>query len=640
MLQSIRDRASGIVLWFVVAIIVVPFAFWGISNYFGESAQPKLATVGDAHITRAQFQNAYEQQYQRLMQMMGKQFNPDQINQQAFRRNVLQGLIQQTLMSQQSIRAGYQVDNHQILSYIRQIPAFQKNGKFSFNTYKQLLARQGMTPEQFQSELRESLRVQQLQQGITQSAFVTDQEIDQVYALRHESRKVQYAVFDPAQYVKSVQVDENEIKNYYDQHKADFKTPEQVKLAYLDLDVDQLASDVKVTESDLRPLYKQEKNRFTAAAQRKAQHILISVNNGDWAAAKNKIESIRQKIKNGASFAEMAKKYSDDTGSADQGGELGWVTQGTMAPPFDKALFALKPGEISQPVKTRFGWQLIKLEAVRPEHTKAFNDPSVQKALTKQYQHQQAQQKFQKLSNQLDQKTFVNPDSLQPAAKALGLQIKTTNWLSRSNHKGIFQYSKVRKAAFSDTVLHQHSNSRPIDVGQNREIVIRLNDFRPSKQLPLKTVHDEVASRVRQTKAAQKAQEQAHALVKTAASAKGGNLSAAAAQGVKVVSSGFIERDDNKLPTQIVTAAFSMSRPQNGKDAFKTVKLADGKVAVVALRAVRKADITKAGKKERQQLRNSLERLASSSELDAYQRALRHSIKVEVHTNNLLSQQP
>lgn len=637
MLQSIRDRASGIVLWFVVAIIVVPFAFWGISNYFEGSAQPKLATVGSVHITRAQFQNAYEQRYRRLMQVMGKQFNPDQINQQDFRRNVLEGLIQQALLSQQAIRAGYHVDNHQILAYIRQIPAFQKNGSFSFDTYKQLLARQRMTPEQFEGELRESLRVQQLQQGITQSAFVTDHEIDQVYALRHESRKVQYVVFDPAQYEKSVHIGDGDIKHYYDQHKADFKTPEQVKLAYLDLSVDQLADQVKVSDSDLRPLYKQERDRFTAAAQRKARHILISVNKGDWAAAKKKIEGIRQKIENGASFADMAKKYSDDTGSADQGGELGWITQGTMAPPFDKALFALKPGTVSQPVKTHYGWQLIKLEGVRPERTKPFSDPSVQKALKRQYRRQQAQKEFQKLSNELDQKTFVNPNSLQPAAKALGLQIKTTDWLSHSNRQGIFQYAKVRKAAFSDTVLHQHSNSRPIDVGQNHEIVVRMSDFRPSKQLPLKTVHDAVASKVRQVKAAQEAQKQAKALVK-AADKKGGGLSAAAPQGTKVVSPGFIERDDQKLPPQVVSSVFNMPRPQSGKGEFKSVKLAHGKVAVVALDAVRKADISKASKKERQQLRNGLERLASSSEFDAYQRALRQNIKVEVHAGDLLSQ--
>ena len=637
MLQSIRDRASGIILWFVVAIIVVPFAFWGISNYFGTAAQPKLATVGDAHITQAQFQNAYERQYRRLMQTMGKQFNPDQIDQQAFRHRVLEGLIQQALMSQQSIRDGYQVNNQQILSYLRQIPVFQSNGKFSFDRYKQVLARQGMTPSQFESELRQSLRVQQLQQGISQSAFVTKEEVDQVYALRHEARKIQYLVFDPSQYSSKVQVSDSDIQHYYDQHKDQFKTPAQVQLSYLDLDLSKIAANVKVKPSDLHALYKQEKKRFTVAAQRQARHILVSVSNGDWSAAKKKIESIRQKIENGASFAAMAKQYSDDTGTADQGGELGWVTQGSMAAPLDKALFSLKPGQVSQPIKTHFGWQLLKLQDVRPSHTKPFDDPAVQKSLARQYRRQQAKQKFQKLSDELDQKTFVNPDSLQPAAKALGLKIQTSDWLAKSSNKGLFQYSKVRKAAFSDTVLHQHSNSRPIDVGQDHEIVVRVNEFRPSKQLPLKVVHAAVASKVRQSKAAAQAKAQAKTLVEKM-SKQGGGLAAEAPAGMQVQSPGFIQRDNGKVPAQVVHTAFSMPRPHNGNDAVKSVALGGGKVAVVSLQGVKEGDLAKAGKKERQQLKAGLERLASSSELSAYQRALRKSIGVQVHTSNLPAQ--
>lgn len=635
MLQSIRDRASGVILWFVVAIIVVPFAFWGINNYFGNAAQPKLATVGSAHITRQQFERAYEREYQRLMQAMGKNFDPSTLNQQAFRRNILAGLIQRALMSQQALREGYQVSNQQVLSYIRDIPAFQVKGNFSYSRYKQLLSQQGMSPQQFEGELREALRVQQLQQGITQSAFVTPQEVDQIYALRHEQRKLQYVVFSPSQLANGIKPDAKAVKAYYEKHKAAFKTPSQVRLRYLELSVPELAKQVKVEPAKLKPLYQQEKGSFTVPEQRKARHILLSVSKGDSAAVKKKLENIRQQIEKGASFAKMAKQYSDDTGTADQGGELGWITKGTMAAPIDKVLFALKVGQVSQPVKTAFGWQLFKLQAVRAAHTKPFDDPSVQKRLSQQYRVQQAQQEFQKLSNQLDKQTFVNPNSLKPAAKALNLPIRTTGWLAKSDDKGIFQYAKVRKAAFSDTVMQQHANSRPIQVGQNHEIVVRLDKLRASKQLPLKAVRDQVEAKLRQSKARAEALARAKALmVKLSKNPSGGF--AAAAKGLKVHAPGFIERGDSKLPGALVSAVFDMARPKKaGAATLKRVDLGGGKVAVVLLQAVKAGNPAKAKKQERQQLRASLERLASASELGAYQGGLRKSIKVVVHSGNL-----
>ncbi len=635
MLQSIRDRASGIILWFVVALIVVPFAFWGINNFFGQAAQPKLATVGSAHITRQQFEQAYEREYQRLSQIMGKNFNPAALNQQAFRRNVLDGLIQQALLSQQALRAGYQVSNKQVLSYIREIPAFQVKGQFSFSRYKALLARQGMTPAQFEGELRESLRVQQLRQGITQSTFVTSHEVDQVFALRHEARQFQYVTLSPSKLAADITPSDKEVQAFYSKHKSEFKTPTRVKLQYLELSVSQLAKQIKADPSDLKTLYKQQKSRFTVPAQRKARHILLSAGKGNSAATGKKLESIRKKIENGASFAAMAKQYSDDTGTADQGGELGWVTQGTIAAPVDKALFALKVGEVSKPIKTSFGWELIKLQAIRPAHTKPFTDPAVQKRLAHEYRMNQAEQKFQKLSDQFDQQTFVNPNSLKPAAKALGLTIQTTGWLSRDDKQGIFQYPKVRKAAFSDTVLHQHANSRPVQVGQHREIVVRLDQLKPSKQQPLSAVKNQVTAKLKAVKAKARALAEAKALTAKLSKSPEDLAKQAKADGLDVQSPGFVQRSDSNLPGPLVNAVFGMARPSKGKPSVKRVDLPDGSVAVAVLDAVRPGEVSKAKKQELAQLKSSLERLASSAQLDAYRRSLRSSIKVQVHSGNL-----
>lgn len=634
MLQNIRDRATGPVAWFIVALITVPFALWGINSYFSGGARSDVAKVGDQTITQPQFQNAYEQRFRRLQSVLGKRFDPDRINQARFRRGVLQGLINQALLTQHAMNAGYSIGDSQVLDYLTQVPAFQENGRFSPDTYRSILSRQGMTPEAFEASVRRSLMDDQLQQGIAGTAFVTPALAGRAYALIHESRRFSYALFQPSAYADKVQIGDSDVRAYYDKHKAQYQTPERVRLSYVDLSLAHLEADVQPSEAVLKKLYASEKDqRFSTPAARKARHILITPKNGDAEAAEKKIEQIRQKLENGANFAAVAKQVSDDQGSASNGGELGWITHGMMPGALEQALFSLKPGEISQPVKTSFGWHLIQLEDVRPAQVKAFDSPEVQKALKAQYRQQHAGQQFSAEAGKLDQLTFENPNSLVPAAKALGLDVKTTDWLTRDDKQGVAQYPPVVKAAFSDLVLNQRVNSRPIQVGPQHDIVVRVKEYQSSQQQSFDDVRDKVEKAARQARAT----DLAHKAAAAAADAlrqgkslqevtKGGNAA--------VKTPGAVKRDSDKVPGPLLQAVFSMPRPQDKKVTVSTVALSDGGVAVVRLAGVDPGNASKAGKDGLAQIQQQIDRQTAAEEFAAYQMWLSRQIKIEVYQKN------
>lgn len=634
MLQDIRDRATGPIAWFIIALLVVPFALWGINSYFqGGGGGNDVAKVGGQTISNMQLQQAYSNRYRRLKELLGKNFNPDMIKPKALRKEVLQSLIQRSLLVQYANQQGYRVTNQQVLGYLEQIPAFQDNGKFSPQTYRQVLKQHGMQPATFEGEIRESLLIQQLQQGLESSAVVTPAEVDHAYRLKHESRSVSFLVFHADDYQGKVKVTEQQIRKYYQSHKQAFATPQKVKLAYIDLNRNDLKPKKPATQSALKVLYQAQKDQFTTPAQRKVRHILIEVNKETSSkAAKAKAEMIRKKIEQGASFASMAKKYSQDAGTNDQGGELGWIKRGSGLPkPFVNAAFNLKQGAVSQPVRTQYGWHLIKLQSIRPAHTQSFDNPQVQAKLKAEYQHRAVKSRFEKMSNTLDQVSFENPDSLKPVANKLGLQIKETGWITRNGpHKGIMSNADVRKAAFSDQVFNQHVNSEPIDLSSNREVVLRVAEEQAAQTKPLKQVRSQIVKALTQKQSADMAQADAQKALSAASGGK--SLSAVASQYSQATyrNPGFVQRNQQDLDSALLAKAFDMPHPQKGKPAHATVALSDGDYAVVSLSGIRYGDPSQASDSDRKKLRQQLRQQQGQAEFGAYMQSIRDQIKVKM----------
>lgn len=625
MLQSIRDRLSGPIIWFVVGLICIPFAFWGIESFRTGSADAAVVEVGDHKISDAEFRQGYDQRYQQLQALLGDNFRPEMIDTVRFRKNVLDDMVQEQVLRQYAHSAGYRATDASLFSYLNSIPAFQENGRFSAQKYKDALSSRGMQPQQFESQMRESLVIDQLRSSVVESAFVTDQEAAMIRRLEGQSRDIGVAVFSVAKLKEQVAVDDAQVKARYESDKARYMAPERLKLAYLDLNISDLPKAENPGPQVLKAAYEAEKDsRFTGSEERRARHILVNFG-ADKAASKAKIEKFAAEIKAGASLADLAKQNSDDTGSKPQGGDLGWIKRGTMVQSFEEALFDLDAGEVSDPVQTEFGWHLIQVEQIKPPTVRPFDSGEVQAELLEVYQQREAEKRFQELSEKLEQLAFENPASLDPVAQALQLPVKNTDWFTRTSGEGLVAEEAVKTAAFSPEVLTDGENSKPLSVGVGHVVVIRKAEYEPPHQRPL----DEVIAQIREDVKTQLAQAQASskasALI-TALRAGEGFEAAVAAQGAELGHNAAVKRRDATPERAIVDAAFKLARPVEPARGLGQVALANGDVAVILLRSVQEPGPDAASDPvERGQLREAV----AGAEFAALRKVLQSELKVK-----------
>lgn len=634
MLQTIRDRMSGPVVWGIVGFLVLLFAVWGIGvqSFIGGGANPTIAKVGGVKITQSQYRNDYNRAYQQLVQMMGDNFSPDKIDLPKFRQGVLDSMLRNTLLDLYAKRAGYHASDHAVYSYLTTIPSFQDNGRFSAKTYRQMLARSGMNPDQFENQVRSSLRVEQLRNTVLDTAFVVPRQAQTAWQIAHQSRDFTSVVFDPAQYAAQVKISDAQLQKRYDSDKSRYVAPLKIKLAYVELAQDKLTPSTPPGQDVLKTIYETQKaTRFNVPEQRRASQILIPFG-ADPAAAHKKIEAIAEQLQHGANFAALAKADSQDTGSKDKGGDLGWVKPGMMDPAFEKVLFALsKPGDISTPVKTKFGWHLIKFDQVRPGHTQAFDSPEVQNQLLQTFDSKASAQRFQSDSNKLTELAFENTASLAPVAKALGLKVETSDWLTRKGGSGLFAKPQILDAAFSDDVLKNGENSKPIQVGPADLLVIRKAEEQPEHQQSFDDVKDKIRQQLVTEAETAKARAAAQSLMQALKSGQPLAAAAKAAGASNVTPLVGITRQ-KPLGKTLLDAAFLLPKPAAGKHSLSLVELDKGKVAVLSLDAVHEpkpqapgdassAFVTAAGR-----LNNSL----AGAQLDAYRDYMKTQVKVEM----------
>lgn len=635
MLQDMRDRMTGPLVWGIIGFLCLVFAVWGIGadSFFGGGADPTLVKVGGVKITQNQFQQAYNRSYQQTLQMMGDNFDPSQIDQTRFRAGVLDNLIERTVLQQYANQAGYVAGDGAVYNYLSQIPAFQDDGRFSPDAYRAALQRSGTQPDQFEGRVREALRVQQLRDGVLATGFVVPKQALATWAVTHETRDVSKVIFSPSNYTKDVSVSTDQVQTYYDAHKADYITPQRVKLAYIELSQSTLPPAAKPDADVLKAIYEVQKtHRFTTPGQREASHILIRFN-GDAAKAYTKAKKVAAELAAGGDFATLAKKYSDDPGSRAKGGKLGWLSAGMTAPTFNQALFGLaKPGAVSAPVKTKFGWDIIRLDAERPSKVQPFSDQAVQAKLLETYRSRAAAKQFESDSTQLANLVFENPTSLEPAAKKLGLKVKKTGWLTHKGGVGIAAHKTVIDAAFSQSVVKDGENSKPITIGSADQVVIRKLDEQPERQLSFDQAKQRIHDKLVKQAAATQAQAAAKAL---AASVRGGEslTSAAGKVGVKVDKIKALKRDDTQQDKALLNASFRLPKLA-GDDAKTTApsvgvtQLGNGDYAVLVLDAVHRPQ-PKAGSTELASAAQGYSQALAGGEFDAYRQTMRKAISVK-----------
>jgi peptidyl-prolyl cis-trans isomerase D len=632
MLQSIRDRLTGPIVWFVIALIAVPFAFWGIQSFGGGGADPVVVKVGDQKITQAQFRQTYDQRYQQYRSLLGESFRADLFDENRFRELTLDDMVQESAMRQYARSAGYRASDATLRDFLITVPAFQKDGKFSSDSYRALLEQQGMKPDAYERQLRESLAIEQLRNAVQSTSFVTAEQTWAAHRLEKQTRRITVVQVSAKNFRDQVKVTDAEIADRYETDKSRYQTAERVKLAYVELDRNQLATAGAPAPEVLKALYDAEKEaRFASPEERRASHILVNFG-ADKAAAKKKTEDLLAKIKGGQDFAQVAREASDDPGSKAQGGDLGWVRKGMMAPKFEEALYGIPDAgaDVAGPVETEFGWHLIKLVEIKAATIRPFEDAAVQAELVEAYGTREGEKRFQELSSKLEALAFENT-SLEPVAAEMKLEIKSTDWFTRSGGAGtgIAAIEAVRQTAFSSEVLQDGENSKPIPVSDDALVVIHKSEHEPARQRPL----DEVKELVRETLvtegAAKFAREAADSLVAKVKAGEG-LREAATAQGLTPQFDGEAQRGQAELEGPVVDAAFRMARPAQGATHVEAIAAGNGGTAVIALSAVidppRPDDATLGGDGALQsRVRDSL----AGAEFGAYRKSVENEIEVE-----------
>ncbi|MEE2893762.1 MAG: SurA N-terminal domain-containing protein [Pseudomonadota bacterium] len=632
MLQSMREQARGVFGYIIVGAIVLVLSIFGFGalNFFVTS-EPVIAEIGESEITESAYLNMVERQRRAQLAQLP---DPSLLNEDALRAQVLEGMIERTLLLEAARSAGLGAPEPALDAEILRDPNFLVDGRFDADRFRIVLAGVGMTPLSYREALGEDLLVRQLAGAIDTTGFSTEAELRAMASVSRQERDVAWMNFLPEEYSAQIEPDDADLEEHYDAFSGEYFAPEQVTVQYLRLDRFALAAEERVDEAELLAAYDAEVEAFVGQERRRSSHILLSLDDDrDEAAAIELATALRSRVEAGESFAELAEAYSDDPGSAAQGGDLGFAVRGTFVPPFERALFALQVGELSAPVVSQFGVHLIRLEEV------AQTDPPslarMRPTLEQQLRDAAAQARFDDLSVDLETLAYEWPDLAEPAA-ALGLEVQTAGPFSREGGEGDFAVAAVIDAAFSDEVLARGYNSQLLQPSDGVQLVLRVVDHEPERILAFEEVRERVRDDFVLAASTSRAQADAQAVVDRLAD--GGSVSGIAAEYEREWEQwDGLTRSDRGAPAPVVRAAFSAARPSDGSRTVVDAALAAGGVAVVAVTAVRPGDYAALTEVERDQLQSLLQRRYGGSEFELFRGALRRDLGVVQRADDAFS---
>ncbi len=583
MLQSFRDNTQSIVVKIIVGFIIITFALFGVDSLIGLTGQPNAPiTVNGVDISEQQIAEGIDLQRRQILAQMGDNADPTLLDDNLLRAGVVENLIERELLRQAAEEQGLRISEQYLDSAIVSTREFQVDGTFDRNQFEAMLRNVGMTPLMYRDYLRNETLLAQRRNAIIASAFVLPQEAQRVAELDRQTRSFKYLEISIADLLDRTSVTEAEIQAYYDKQRASFRSQEQISLEYVELSKSDLASTIEVDEAELRSQYERLVAGFEAEEVRDAAHILLLVDDSrSESEALDLSLELRKQLDAGADFADLAREHSEDPGSADDGGNLGIVEKGVMVPEFEEGLFDLSEGQISQPVRTEFGYHLIKLNAIERPQPPSFEQ--ARERLAEEQRLQRAEALFVEQTEELDDLRFSSSD-LQEASEVLGLEIKSTGFFGRDGGETpLTQSPRLLAAAFSNDVLSGAENSAPIELGADRVVVVHLKEHRPERTLELDEVRPRIVAELKRQQASAQVMSEAQSLLQKAQQQ---GLDAVAGDGNSWQAFNDIGRASPEVTQEVKSALFKMPKPADGEVAFSLVELADGSAAVLALERV------------------------------------------------------
>lgn len=659
MLQALRDKSSGWIATIILGMLMIPFAFFGLDQYIFQrndtfvakieappawwSSAPDWWLVRKAlwqkeEISADQFRTKFEGERQQQRQIAGENFDVREFESLDNKRRILESLIDESVMRMATERDGIAIGDAQVRDTIESIPEFQIDGKFDLQRYRLSLASgvPARTPAEFDQQVRDTLKQQLLASRLRNSAFVTNTEGQRLISLLSETRDVSYAVLPVP--VDTAPVAATEIASWYKAHPDDFRSPETVTIEYVDIDAAAIAAPVAADENALKTQYEQDKARFTEPEQRLTSHILVKVEAGADAAAQKAAEAKAKALAvqakaAGADFAALARQNSEDGGSKDGGGDLGWIAHnGQMAKAFEDAVFATPVGTISGPTKSEFGWHIIQVREIKAGREMPFEQarPELERMLAETAR----ERAYNELSGKLVDEVLKSPASLAPAARSANLPVQKLGPFARGQGTGIATNPAVLRAAFSEALIESRMVSDAIEVAPNHSVLIRVVEHTPERVQPLDKVGPQVVAAVRADRARKAAEAEAEAAL--ARIKKGESLATVAAAKQWVVANVPAVPRNAPVPDAVAAEAyFLVPPPAAGKTSPGKVRGQNGQMIVFEVTRIGQGSAEEVTPEMRAGFLRELAPRIGEQDVLAVRKAERRRMKVEIAEDRL-----
>ncbi|WP_261903790.1 peptidylprolyl isomerase [Vibrio fortis] len=615
MMDRLREGVNSIAVKIILGLIILSFVFAGVGSYITGGGNNAAAKVGNTEIGRGEFEQAYQNERNRMQSQLGDYFSQmlaDPAYVESFRKSVLDRMINDVLLEQQAESLGLRISDSQIRTMILEMPQFQTAGQFDQEVYQAALRRAGFSPESFAEYMRRDLMRNQLVTALQGSEFVLQGEIDTQSKLIAQTRDIRTVTLSVAELAKSVELTEEEIAEYYQQNPLAYTRPEQAKVSYIELSAEALKGQIEVSDEQAEQYYQEHLDKYSTEEQRKVSHILVQ---GDDEA---KAQAILDELNAGADFAALAEEKSDDFGSADLGGDLGWIERDVMDPAFEDAAFALENvGDTTGLVKSEFGYHIIKLDELQASKAQPFSEVAAE--IKQELLDQEAVDQFYELQTELEKVAFEYPDSLDDSAEAINAKIQTTDFVSQIDAPELLKTPAVMQAILSPEVKEDGLNSEVIEVAPEHVIVVRVEETRDETVLPLEEVQDQVVAALSAVKAEQQAIELGVSLVNEL---KAGNEAVLAENNLT-----FSELETIDRSSPLASSVFAFAKPEADQSVFGQAKDQNGNIVVVELSKVT-ADINPAYST---QIGAQLERVGNQQDLTNVLNVLRKNADVEYY---------
>lgn len=494
MLEKFRSYAQTKAAKIILALILVPFALFGIDSYLNQAGNNlSIAKVNGYKIALPEYNRAIENVRNRIMSE-GKKVDPAMFDSFEFKESVIDGLITKQLLNNDIKKSRFRITDQQLSQYIIGMPEFQKDGKFSQEIYDKVLQNNQLTPKKFEESIRNDLLIQQVRDGLQKLIFIPPNNLAETLKATSQQREISVAEFKTKEYMTKANIAEKDMQAFYDQNKSKFLAPEQVKAEFVVFSLANILPTINVTEDEIKSFFKANADKYQNQQQREASHILIAASKNappaEKAKAKAKAEDLLNQIrKNPKQFEELAKKYSQDPESAKKGGDLGSFGRGMMVKPFDDAVFSMKVNEISNIVESDFGYHIIKLTKIIGE---GGGFDAMRPQIKAELIYQKGQEKFAALAEEFSNKVYEQSSSLDAVSKRFNLPIQKTDWISRNDSDKFFKNEALMSALYSKESIKDHRNTEAIEVTPNNLISARVVDYKAQSTKPFADVRKNI----------------------------------------------------------------------------------------------------------------------------------------------------